>query len=89
MTRYDTLILGGRYFDGTGGPSSISHIAIRDGRVERVFNSEPDLSLADRVIDAEGCWVMPGFLDTHTHYDAELIVSPSLSNPCAMALPRC
>lgn len=79
MTRYDTLILGGRYFDGTGGPSSIAHIAIRDGRVERVFNSEPDLSLADRVIDAEGCWVMPGFLDTHTHYDAELIVSPSLS----------
>jgi len=79
MTRYDTLILGGRYFDGTGAPSSIAHVAIRDGRVERVFNSEPDLSLADRVINAEGCWVMPGFLDTHTHYDAELIVSPSLS----------
>ncbi|WP_322003468.1 N-acyl-D-glutamate amidohydrolase [Marinobacter alexandrii] len=79
MTRYDTLILGGRYFDGTGAPSSIAHVAIRDGRVERVFNSEPDVSLADRVINAEGCWVMPGFLDTHTHYDAELIVSPSLS----------
>ncbi|WP_273426863.1 amidohydrolase family protein [Marinobacter sp.] len=79
MTRYDTLILGGRYFDGTGAPSSIAHVAIRDGRVERVFNSEPDVSLADRVINAKGCWVMPGFLDTHTHYDAELIVSPSLS----------
>ncbi|MEO9700566.1 MAG: N-acyl-D-glutamate amidohydrolase, partial [Marinobacter alexandrii] len=79
MTRYDTLILGGRYFDGTGAPSSIAHVAIRDGRVERVFNSEPDVRLADRVINAEGCWVMPGFLDTHTHYDAELIVSPSLS----------
>lgn len=79
MTRYDTLILGGRYFDGTGAPSGIAHVAIRDGRVERVFNSEPDVSLADRVINAEGCWVMPGFLDTHTHYDAELIVSPSLS----------
>lgn len=79
MNRYDTLILGGRYFDGTGAPSRIAHVAIRDGRIARVFNSEPDPELADRVINAEGCWVTPGFLDTHTHYDAELIVSPSLS----------
>lgn len=79
MARYDTLILGGRYFDGTGESSRIAHIAIRDGRVEQVFNSKPDVCLADRVINAQGCWVMPGFLDTHTHYDAELIVSPSLS----------
>ncbi|MBW7470206.1 amidohydrolase family protein [Marinobacter sp. M216] len=79
MNRYDTLIIGGRYFDGTGGPSRIAHVAVRDGQIERVFNSEPDTSLADRVINAEGCWVTPGFLDTHTHYDAELIVAPSLS----------
>ncbi|MEA1081703.1 amidohydrolase family protein [Marinobacter qingdaonensis] len=79
MNRYDTLILGGRYFDGTGAPSRIAHVAISDGKIARVFNSEPDPSLADRVIDASGCWVTPGFLDTHTHYDAELIVSPSLS----------
>ncbi|MBW4933551.1 N-acyl-D-amino-acid deacylase family protein [Marinobacter sp. F4206] len=79
MNRYDTLIIGGRYFDGTGGPSRIAHVAVRDGRIERVFNSEPDANLADRVINAEGCWVTPGFLDTHTHYDAELIVAPSLS----------
>lgn len=79
MNRYDTLITGGRYFDGTGGPSRIAHVAIRDGRIARVFDSEPDPESADRVIDAKGCWVTPGFLDTHTHYDAELIVAPSLS----------
>ncbi len=79
MNRYDTLILGGRYFDGTGAPSRIAHVAISNGKIARVFNSEPDPSLADQVIDASGCWVTPGFLDTHTHYDAELIVSPSLS----------
>ena len=79
MNRYDTLIIGGRYFDGTGGPSRIAHVAIRDGRIARVFDSEPDPELADRVIHADGYWVTPGFLDTHTHYDAELIVAPSLS----------
>ncbi len=55
MNRYDTLILGGRYFDGTGAPSRIAHVAISDGKIARVFNSEPDPSLADRVIDASGC----------------------------------
>ncbi|AOY87368.1 N-acyl-D-glutamate amidohydrolase [Marinobacter salinus] len=79
MRQYDALIIGGRYFDGTGAPSRIAHVAIRDGRVARVFDSKPDPALADQVIDAEGCWVTPGFLDTHTHYDAELIVAPSLS----------
>lgn len=79
MRQYDTLITGGRYFDGTGSPSRIANVAIRDGRIARVFESEPDPGLANRVIDAEGCWVTPGFLDTHTHYDAELIVAPSLS----------
>ncbi|HCA11225.1 MAG TPA: N-acyl-D-glutamate amidohydrolase, partial [Marinobacter adhaerens] len=70
MNQFDTLILGGRYFDGTGGPSRIAHVGIKDGRVAEVFDQQPEPGLATRTIDASGCWVTPGFLDTHTHYDA-------------------
>ena len=79
MAQYDFIIEGGRYFDGTGAPSSICNLAIKDGRVARVTDEAIDHAEADRVIDASGKWVTPGFLDTHTHYDAELLVSPSLS----------
>ncbi|BEH15565.1 N-acyl-D-amino-acid deacylase family protein [Marinobacter shengliensis] len=79
MAHYDFIIEGGRYFDGTGAPSSIRTLAIKDGRVAKVTDEAIDHAEADRVIDASGKWVTPGFLDTHTHYDAELLVSPSLS----------
>lgn len=77
--RYDVLIQRARHFDGSGGPSAIRDIALHDGRVVAVSESPLDASAAARVIDAQGCWVTPGFLDTHTHYDAELIVAPALS----------
>lgn len=79
MAHYDFIIEGGRYFDGTGAPASIRTLAIKDGRVAKVTDEAIDHAEADRVIDASGKWVTPGFLDTHTHYDAELLVSPSLS----------
>lgn len=92
MSHYDVLIRNGRYFDGTGGPSKLCDIAIQDGRIAGVFSATKSASSssenptsskvnhsADKDIEASGQWVMPGFLDTHTHYDAELIVSPSLS----------
>ena len=79
MSQYDIVINGGRYFDGSGAPSAIRHLAVRDGKVLLVSAEPIDPSLASKVIDATGKWVTPGFLDTHTHYDAELIVSPSLS----------
>lgn len=79
MAHYDVVIEGARYFDGTGAPSSFRTVAIKDGRVARVTADAIDRSQANRVIEAHGHWVMPGFIDTHTHYDAEMLVSPSLS----------
>jgi N-acyl-D-aspartate/D-glutamate deacylase len=64
MAQYDFIIEGGRYFDGTGAPSSIRNLAIKDGRVARVTGEAIDHAEADRVIDASGKWVTPGFLDT-------------------------
>lgn len=79
MSQFDIVINGGRYFDGSGAPSAIRHLGVRDGKVALVSADPIDPSQASTLIDATGKWVMPGFLDTHTHYDAELIVAPSLS----------
>ena len=79
MARYDFIIEGGRYFDGTGAPALARNLAIKDGRIARVTADAIPHDQADRVINATGRWVTPGFLDTHTHYDAELLASPSLS----------
>ncbi len=75
----DTVIVGGLWFDGTGAPGRIADVGIKDGRVAAI--GEPSLPTdgVPDVVDARGRWVMPGFLDIHTHYDAELLAAPSLS----------
>ncbi len=79
MARYDIAILGGRYFDGSKNPSSIANIGIKNGKVLTVTADRMDPAAADKVINAQGLWITPGFIDSHTHYDAELLVSPALS----------
>lgn len=79
MAQYDLILQGGRYFDGSCTPSAIRSLAIKDGRIALVSAEPLDPALAGQVIDVQGKWITPGFLDTHTHYDAELIVAPSLS----------
>ncbi|MFT6260273.1 MAG: N-acyl-D-aspartate/D-glutamate deacylase, partial [Bermanella sp.] len=79
LMSYDIIIKNGRYFDGTRAPSSYQNVGIKDGKVAIVTASAIDELDAGKVIDANGQWVAPGFIDSHTHYDAELIVSPSIS----------
>ena len=76
---YDVVIENGLFFDGTGAPGAGRHLGIRDGRVVAVAEAPLDHAGCPQVIDARGLWVMPGFLDIHTHYDAELLAAPSLS----------
>lgn len=76
---YDVLLQQGLYFDGTGAPGVIRDVAIRAGRIACVSAEPIDPARAERVVDARGRWITPGFLDTHTHYDAELLVAPGLS----------
>ncbi|GAB4588425.1 N-acyl-D-amino-acid deacylase family protein [Nocardia sp. IFM 10818] len=76
---YDTIIKNGRWFDGTGAPSAVRHLGIRDGRVATVSAEALDETGSGRVIDATGQWVMPGMIDIHTHYDVEVLLDPTLS----------
>ena len=62
-TAYDVLITGGKVLDGTGNPWFYADVAIKDGVIAAV----PDRVSANRVIDAKGLTVTPGFIDMHSH----------------------
>lgn len=68
---YDLLIRGGRVVDGTGNPSYLADVALKDGRVAGMGRLAG--KTAKRVIDAKGMIVSPGFIDIHNHSDSTLL----------------
>lgn len=76
---YDTIIRNGRWFDGSGAPSEVRTIGIRDGHVAAITEDDLDDTGCPQVIDATGKWVLPGMLDIHTHYDVEVLNGPALA----------
>ncbi len=75
---YELVVKGGLVVDGTGAPPREADVAVS---VHRIVSVAPglDASGAHRVIDARGLVVAPGFVDVHTHYDAQICWDPLLS----------
>ncbi|MBW2268715.1 MAG: amidohydrolase family protein [Deltaproteobacteria bacterium] len=74
----DTVIRGGTVIDGTGAPGRLADVAVTQGRISAIGEG----LTGDRVLDAGGCIVAPGFIDIHTHYDAQVFWDPALTPSC-------
>jgi N-acyl-D-aspartate/D-glutamate deacylase len=76
----DLIIRGATIVDGTGAPGRTGDIAVQDGRIAAVayHDTHPEgvTDAAADVLDAGGLVVCPGFVDPHTHYDAQLFWDP-------------
>lgn len=72
----DEVIRGGTVVDGTGSAAVVADVGIRDGRVVALGTVDEQ---AAHEVDASGCVVAPGFVDPHTHYDAQLMWDPAAS----------
>jgi N-acyl-D-amino-acid deacylase len=77
---YDVVVKNGLIVDGTGAPAFRGDVAIEDGRIAAI--GEVD-GTATRTIDVDGMVVAPGFIDAHTHYDAQLLWDPT-ANPATV-----
>jgi N-acyl-D-amino-acid deacylase len=73
---YDLLIKNGTIVDGTGAPRYLADVAVSGGRIAEIGKVSDS---ARKVIDASDLIVSPGFVDPHTHYDAQICWDPQVS----------
>ena len=79
IVSYDLIIKNGRIIDGSGMPSFHGDVAVQDGKIVEVGKFA---GTAKRTIDAQGLAVSPGFIDNHTHYDAQVLWDPLCTSTC-------
>jgi N-acyl-D-aspartate/D-glutamate deacylase len=73
----DLLLKGGLVFDGTGAPPVCADIGIVAGRIVHLAPGIEEAARTTR--DVGGLWIVPGFIDIHTHYDVEVEIAPGLA----------
>lgn len=76
---FDLLIRGGTLVDGSGATRRAGEVGVREGRIAAIGAPDELGGDADEIVDATGAIVSPGFIDVHTHYDAQLFWDSMLS----------
>lgn len=76
--RYDLIIRNGRLLDGAGNPWILGDVGVRKGKITAIGNL--DGARAQRIIDAGGQVVAPGFIDVHTHVEGSIDETPTADN---------
>ena len=76
MAMHDLVIRGATVVDGLGHDPVRADVAVQDGRIAAIGNLGKD---AAEIVDAGGLTLMPGIIDLHTHYDAQVTWDPTLS----------
>ncbi len=72
---FDLAIRGATVYDGLGSPGGVADVAVKGGRIAEIGKVGP----ARETVDAGGLALMPGIVDLHTHYDAQITWDPTLS----------
>lgn len=81
---FDLIIKNGHIIDGTGNPWFKSDIGIKGGKIAKI--SPVPLVQADRIIDAKGLLICPGFINLHSHTDSTILAHNNAENCLAMGL---
>jgi N-acyl-D-amino-acid deacylase len=76
---HDLLLKGGRIYDGSGMPSFSGDVAVAQGKIVEVGRLKGN---AKRILNVDGLAVAPGFIDPHTHLDAQLLWDPLGTSSC-------
>jgi N-acyl-D-amino-acid deacylase len=76
---YDLLLKGGRVYDGSGMPSFNGDVAVAGGKIAAIGRLN---GAAKRTLNVDGLAVAPGFIDPHTHLDAQLLWDPLGTSLC-------
>lgn len=71
------LIKGGTIVDGSGAPAYAGDVRVAAGRIVEI-GSDLKAAIGERVIDAAGCYVTPGFIESHNHWDGAVWWSPNM-----------
>ena len=79
----DLLLRGASIIDGSGAPAFSADVGVRDGKIVAVGSTDEP---ARETLDVSGLHLMPGIVDVHTHYDAQITWDPTLSPSVALGV---